>query len=196
MYSEDKDVLNEAKTRFDNNKLEDLQTEIRALIISANVRHFETLEMVENLFTAYKNTPSNDLQNDIAIGLTSTKNLETAEKILANIKDSDIIRPQDASRWFVYLIRTRENRQIAWNWLKENWAWVEDIFGEDKSYDDFIRYAATALLTPNELDDFQQFFEPMENIPALARTIKLGITEISARVELIKRDKEAVISSL
>ena len=196
MYSEDKDVLNEAKTRFDNNKLEDLPTEIRALIISVNVRHFETPEMTENLFTAYKNTPSNDLQNDIAIGLTSTKNPETAEKILANIKDSNVIRPQDASRWFVYLIRTRESRQIAWNWLKENWAWVEDTFGEDKSYDDFIRYAATALLTTNELNDFRQFFEPMENIPALTRTIKLGITEISARVELIKRDKEAVISAL
>ena len=196
MYSEDKEVLNEAKTRFDNNKLEDLPTELRALIISANVRHFETPKIIENLFATYKNTPSNDLQNDIAIGLTSTKNPETAEKILANIKDSNIIRPQDASRWFVYLIRTRESRQIAWNWLKENWAWVEDTFGEDKSYDDFIRYAATALLTTDELNDFRQFFEPMENIPALTRTIKLGITEISARVELIKRDKEAVIFSL
>lgn len=196
MYSEDEEVLNEAKTRFDNNKLEDLPTEIRALIISANVRHFETPEMIENLFAAYKNTPSNDLQNDIAIGLTSTKNPETAEKILANIKNSNIIRPQDASRWFVYLIRTRESRQIAWNWLKENWTWVEEKFGDDKSYDDFIRYAATTLLTTDELNDFRQFFEPMENIPALARTIKLGITEISARVELIERDKEAVISSL
>lgn len=196
IYGEDKEVLDEAKTRFDNNKLEDLPTEIRALIISANVRHFETPEVIEDLFAAYKNTPSNDLQNDIAIGLTSTKNPETAEKILANIKDSNVIRPQDASRWFVYLIRTRESRQIAWNWLKENWAWVEDTFGEDKSYDDFIRYAATALLTTNELNDFQQFFEPMMDIPALTRTIKLGITEISARVELIKRDKEAVISAL
>ena len=94
------------------------------------------------------------------------------------------------------MIRTRESRQIAWNWLKENWAWVEDTFGEDKSYDDFIRYTATALLTTDELNDFRQFFEPMMDIPALTRTIKLGITEISARVELIKRDKEAVISAL
>ena len=196
IYSEDKEVLNEAKTRFDSNKLEDLPTEIRALIISANVRHFETPEMIENLFAAYKNTPSNDLQNDIAIGLTSTKNPETAEKILANIKDSNVIRPQDASRWFVYLIRTRESRQIAWNWLKENWAWVEEKFGDDKSYDDFIRYAATALLTTDELDDFRQFFEPMENIPALTRTIKLGITEIKARTELIEQDKADVLSAL
>ena len=196
IYSEDKEVLNEAKTRFDSNKLEDLPTEIRALIISANVRHFETTEMIDNLFAAYKNTPSNDLQNDIAIGLTSTKNPETAEKILANIKDSNVIRPQDASRWFVYLIRTRESRQIAWNWLKENWAWVEEKFGDDKSYDDFIRYAATALLTTDELDDFRQFFEPMENIPALTRTIKLGITEIKARTELIEQDKADVLSAL
>ena len=196
MYSEDEEVLNEAKTRFDNNKLENLPTEIRALIISANVRHFETPEMIENLFATYKNTPSNDLQNDIAIGLTSTKNPETAEKILANIKDSNIIRPQDASRWFVYLIRTRENRQIAWNWLKKNWAWVEDTFGDDKSYDDFIRYAATALLTTNELNDFRQFFEPMMDIPALTRTIKLGITEIKARTELIEQDKADVLSAL
>ena len=196
MYSEDEEVLNEAKTRFDNNKLEDLPTEIRALIISTNVRHFETPEMIEDLFAAYKNTPSNGLQNDIAIGLTSTKNPETAEKILTNIKDSNIIRPQDASRWFVYLIRTRENRQIAWNWLKENWAWVEEKFGDDKSYDDFIRYAATALLTTDELNDFRQFFEPMMDIPALTRTIKLGITEISARAELIERDKADVLSAL
>ena len=196
IYSENQEILDEAKKRFDNHELEKLPTETRSLIISVDVRHFETPEMIDNLFTIYKDTPSNDLQDDIAVGLTSTQNTETAKKILENLKDANIIRPQDASRWFVYLIRTRENRQIAWNWLKENWAWVEDKFGDDKSYDDFIRYAATALLTPNELDDFRQFFEPMMDIPALARTIKLGITEISARAELIERDKADVLSAL
>ena len=196
IYSEDQAVLAEAKRRFDSQSLEELPTEIRSLIISAAVRHFETPEMIDSLLQTYQQTPSNDLQADITLGLTATKNPETAQKILANIKRPDIIRPQDASRWFVYLIRTNESRQLTWDWLKENWAWVEDKFGDDKSYDDFIRYAATALMTTDELNDFRQFFEPMENIPALARTIKLGITEISARVELIKRDKEAVISML
>ena len=196
IYSENQEILDEAKKRFDNHELEKLPTEIRSLIISANIRHFETPEMIDNLFTIYKDTPSNDLQDDIAVGLTSTQNTETAKKILENLKDTTIIRPQDASRWFVYLIRTRENRQIAWNWLKENWAWVEDKFGDDKSYDDFIRYAATALMTTDELNDFRQFFEPMLNIPALTRTIELGITEIKARVELIARDKADVLSAL
>ena len=195
LYSEDQAALAEAKARF-TNQLEDLPTEIRSLIISANVRHFETPEMIDSLFRAYQHTPSNDLQADITLGLTATKNPETAQKTLTNIKRPDIIRPQDASRWFVYLIRTHESRQITWNWLKDNWAWVEATFAGDKSYDDFIRYAAVGLATGDELADFRRFFTPMLNTPALARTIKLGIKEIAARVKLIERDKAAVIALL
>ena len=196
IYSEDQAVLAEAKRRFDSQPLEELPTEIRSLIISANVRYFETPEMIDSLFQIYQQTPSNDLQADITLGLTATKNPETAQKILANIKRPDVIRPQDASRWFVYLIRTHESRQLTWDWLKDNWSWVETTFAGDKSYDDFIRYAAIGLTTSDELADFRRFFEPMLNIPALTRTIELGITEIAARVELIERDKAMVIAAL
>ena len=196
IYSEDQVVLAEAKRRFDGQSLEELPTEIRSLIISANVRHFETPKMIDSLFQAYQQTPSNDLQADITLGLTATKNPETAQKILTNIKRSNVIRPQDASRWFVYLIRTHESRQLTWNWLKGNWQWVETTFAGDKSYDDFIRYAAIGLTTGDELADFRRFFEPMLSVPALTRTIELGITEIAARVELIERDKAGVLSAL
>ena len=196
IYSEDQAVLAEAKRRFDSQPLEELPTEIRSLIISANVRYFETPEMIDSLFQTYQQTPSNDLQADITLGLTATKNPETAQKILANIKHHDIIRPQDTSRWFVYLIRTHESRQLTWNWLKDNWQWVETTFAGDKSYDDFIRYAAIGLTTSDELADFRHFFEPMLSIPALTRTIELGITEIAARVELIERDKAGVLAAL
>ena len=196
IYSEDQAVLAEAKRRFDSQSLEELPTEIRSLIISANVRHFETPEMIDSLFQTYQQTPSNDLQADITLGLTATKNPETAQTILTNIKRPDIIRPQDASRWFVYLIRTHESRQLTWDWLKDNWTWVEATFAGDKSYDDFIRYAAIGLTTSDELADFRRFFEPMLSIPALTRTIELGITEIAARVELIERDKAGVLAAL
>ena len=196
LYGEDSAALAEAKRRFDETNPEDLPAEIRPLIINANVRYFETPEMIDKLFTIYQNTPSADLQVDIALSLTSTKNPATAERILTAIKDADIIRPQDASRWFIYLIRTRENRQIAWNWLKENWSWVKDTFGGDKSYDNFIRYAASALLTRDELNDFTEFTKPLRAEPALTRTINLGIREIAGRVALIERDQAAVIVAL
>lgn len=186
----------EAKRRLEETSPDNIPAEIRPLIINANVRHFETPEMIDKLFTIYQNTPSADLQVDIALSLTSTKNPATAERILAAIKDADIIRPQDASRWFAYLIRTRDNRHIAWNWLKDNWTWVKDTFGGDKSYDTFIRYAASALLTRDELNDFTEFTMPLRAEPALTRTIDLGIREIAGRVALIERDQAAVIDAL
>lgn len=196
LYGEDSAVLMEAKRRLEETSPDNIPAEIRPLIINANVRYFETPKMIDKLFTIYQNTPSADLQVDIALSLTSTKNPATTERILAAIKDADIIRPQDASRWFAYLIRTRDNRHIAWNWLKENWSWVKDTFGGDKSYDNFIRYAASALLTRDELNDFTKFTKPLRAEPALTRTIDLGIREIAGRVALIERDQAAVIDAL
>ena len=196
MYSEDRAVLAEAKKRFDSQPLEDLPTEIRSLIISANMRHFETPEMIDSLFQTYQNTPSNDLQADITLGLTATKNPKTTATILTNIKNSGIIRPQDASRWFIYLIRTRESRNITWRWLQDNWSWIEKTFKGDKSYDEFLRYAASALLTRTELEQFKCFTARLCTEPALTRTIDLGLTDITARVELIERDQAAVIAAL
>ncbi len=196
LYGEDEAALTEVKRRFDATPPEQLPTEIRSLLISAAVRHFETPELIDKLFNLYADTPSNDLQQDIAVGLTSTKNPTTTKKLLSEIKKSDIIRPQDASRWFVYLIRTRDSRAQAWRWLRDNWSWVEETFKGDKSYDDFLRYAASALLTRAELDDFTAFTKPLRTEPALTRTIDMGITEIAARVELIERDQAAVLAAL
>jgi aminopeptidase N len=196
MYGEDEAVLEEAKRRFDTQRLEKLSPELRASIISAAVRHFETPELVDQLFEMYRSTPSNDLQMDIMLGLTSTQNAATTKRILAAIQDSTIIRPQDATYWFVYLIRMRDSREITWNWLKDNWTWIEETYKGDKSYDDFARYSAGALLTRAELEEYRAYFDAKRDEPALTRTIDLGIREIAARVELIERDRVAVIERL
>lgn len=196
LYGEDADALAEAKRRFERAALDELSPEIRPLILATMVRHFETPALVDQLFEIYADTPSNDLQLDIASALTSTTQPGTTRRILAEIKSGQRIRPQDASRWFVYLIRTRESRTEAWEWLKSNWSWVETTFSGDKSYDDFLRYAASALLTRAELDDFIRFTAPLRVEPALTRTIDLGLVEITARVELIERDGAAVKAAL
>lgn len=195
VYGEDKATLDEAKRRFEKG-LNTISPEIRSIAISTVVQHFETPDVVNQLFTAYKSTASSDLQIDIALGLTSTKFLDTAELILQRIKDPETIRPQDASRWFAYLVRNSDTRATSWNWLRNNWSWVKQTYDGDKSYDVFIRYAANALITRSELKQFKDFFTPMLDQPALSRTIELGIREIEGRVELIERDFEAVKGAL
>ncbi|HCZ28906.1 TPA: hypothetical protein DHU97_04170 [Candidatus Saccharibacteria bacterium] len=160
------------------------------------MRHFETPELIDSLIERYRTTPSSDLQMDICAGITSTRNPKTIQKLLLTIKDPSIVRAQDVFRWFVSLIRGRESRVATWQWMKENWEWIETTYAGDKSFDDFPRYAATGLITQEQLEDYQAFFAPMQSIPALKRVIQLGIAEIAARVELIDRDAAAVRRAL
>jgi len=148
------------------------------------------------LLERYRSTSSAELKQDIAIGITSTRVAEKIDLLLTSIKNTDIIKPQDVARWFVYLVRGRESRTQAWQWMRDNWQWIEQTFGGDKSYDDYPRYSAGGLTTPQQLDEYKEFFIPKQDIPVLTRAIQLGIGEIEGKVELIARDQPAVIAAL
>jgi aminopeptidase N len=196
IYGEDNDAINTAVTTYRSMQTEDLNPELRGLIISATVRHSGDDSVIDDLLDLYKSTSSADLQQDIACGITSTKNSRRISTNLNLIKNESIVRPQDAARWFVWTIRGREGRSIAWQWLQDNWSWVVKTFSGDKSYDDFPRYAASSLVTRTQLEEYRAFFGPMQDIAALSRVITMGISEIEGRVELIERDAPAVRDTL
>lgn len=195
LYSEDKEALATAKKLYETNTLEELDSELRPTILCSVVRHGDH-EIVDTLLKAHTETASSELKNDICAALSCTRDAASINKLLSAIKDSSIVRPQDSFRWFVYLARGRESRQAAWEWLQHNWDWVEETFGGDKSYDDYPRYAASALVTRQQLQEYKDFFEPKKSIVALTRVITMGISEIEARVELIERDKASVQAAL
>jgi aminopeptidase N len=196
LYGEAPEAVATAQQIYNSTPLEELDPELRPLIISAAVRHNPDASIVETLLERYQATTSAELQQDIASGMTSTKDPETLKRLLDLIKDSSVVRPQDAARWFVWIIRSREGRALAWQWLRNNWDWIEATFSGDKSYDDFPRYAAGSLVTRQQLEEFRHFFTPMQTIPALSRVISMGISEIEGRVELIERDAKAVRAAL
>jgi aminopeptidase N len=85
-------------------------------------------------------------------------------------------------------MRSRYARDATWQWMVDNWSWIEQTFAGDKSYDDFPRYAASGLVTREQLESYTTFFTPKRAIPALTRVIDLGVKEIQARVEIIEAD--------
>lgn len=195
LYGESPDAIAKAQELFDATPLEDLDPELRPLIISSVVK-YGGAAVVDDLLDVYKSSQSGELRQDICVGITSTRIPEKIIQLLDGIKDPSIVRPQDAARWFVYMIRGKESRVTAWQWIRDNWQWVIDTFGGDKSYDDYPRYAAGALTTSQQLTEYKDFFTPKMEIPALTRAITIGISEIEGRVELIERDKEAVQAAL
>lgn len=196
IYSQDTDVLAIVKEIYTNQDIDKINPELRATILSAVVHHELAADVIDNLLEIYQSTASADLQLDIATSLTSSKQDTVNARLITLLKGSTIIRNQDISRWFVYLIRNRYSRSATWQWMKDNWLWIEEVFGGDKSFDDFPRYSASGLASRQLLDDYRQFFTPLQSQPALKRVIQLGITEIEARVELIERDGEDVCRAL
>lgn len=196
IYGEDSDAITNALTIYNNTPLEQLDPELRSLIISAAVRHGDDSTIIDTLLKQYSQSSSAELQQDIASGLTSTKDTAAIQKLLATLTDNSIIRSQDTGRWYVWLLRNRDGRSLAWQWLQDNWAWIEKTFAGDKSYDDYPRYSAGVLSTQTQLDEYRHFFTPLSEIPALTRVIAIGIVEIEGRVNLIERDGQAVRDAL
>jgi aminopeptidase N len=196
LYGEDTDAIQTALTLYSNHSLDQLNPELRSLIIGAAVRHGKDEHIIDTLLEEHQKTQSSDLKQDIVLGMTSTKDPVKIAQLLTLIKDDSIVRAQDVARWLVWLIRNRDGRNLTWQWIQDNWPWIKQTFGGDKSYDDFPRYAASSLVTREQLEEYRTFFSPMISEPALARVITMGISEIEGRVEHIERDSPAVRTAL
>ena len=196
LYSEDAAVIAEAIRRYENTPLGSLDPELRSLILGAAVRHSNSPTIVDDLLKVHKESSSADLQQDIVSALTSSKQPNVLARLLDLIKDDSVVRRQDVFRWFVGIIRNRDGRELAWQWVQGNWDWIAATFKGDKSYDDFPRYSALGLMTRQQLEEYKAFFTPMQNEPSLSRVITMGISEIEGRVALIERDSEKVRAAL
>lgn len=195
IYSRDEEVLSQVDALYASG-VETIDPELRPLIISSVAQRDDSMRFVTDLLSLYRSTASADLSQDICAGLTSVKNPKQISQLLASMTDTDTIRPQDNAHWFVYLIRNRYARQDTWSWMRDEWPWIEKIFGSDKSYDYYPRYAASGLITQTQRDEFDEFFTPKRDAPGLTRVIDLGLLEIDARLELLMRDGDAVRSRL
>ncbi len=193
VYADHTEITDEALTLFESYKKDaaSVPAELRSIVFDAAVRQ-DVDGAFDYLLELEHKTSNVDLKYDVALALTSTRLKTKATRLLARLKDPDLVRPQDFARWFVWLLRNRHTRAIAWDWLRENWDWVEETFDGDKSYDVFPRYAASCFNTRDRMKEYRAFFEPkMENI-SLTRNIAMGIEELENRIAWLERDLPAV----
>lgn len=192
LSSENQHVVEIALQRYNKTTPEKIDAEFRAILMSAAVR-FGQSNVIDNLIKLHNKTPSADLRDDICGALTTSKDPETISRVLAMLKNKEQVRTQDIVRWYAYLLRNKHSRKLTWQWLKENWIWLTETFSSSKSYDYFPRYAASFMNSEEWLIDYKKFFMPYIDDPALTRAIKIGVSEIEARVEWRKRDEKPII---
>ena len=172
-----------------------LASETRAVIFAVVSKHGSGDDF-ERLLTIHGQTVNAELRDDVTSGLCATRDTTRIGRLLERMTDNELVKRQDLFRWYIYLLRNRYARDQTWQWMVNHWAWIEDTFKGDKSYDDFARYSANVLSTRDWLDTYRTFFEPLKPQAALTRAIEIGETEIASRVEWLERDGDAVRSTL
>lgn len=196
LYGEVEDALAEAKKRFEADPIKKLDPELRTAIMANAVRRELTPTIVDDLLAAYPKIINSEFRDDVASALTSTRNLETIEKLAALLQDTKLIRTQDFIHWFVWLLRNRFGREYMWQWTRDNWDWIVKTFKGDSHYDILPRYVAGSLVTAKQLQEYREFFTPYEKEVALQRNIKIGYTELEGIVTLIETDGPKVRAAL
>jgi aminopeptidase N len=196
IYSERPEILKKVHDIYESTPIEALDPNIRVNILGTVVRYASDQTIIDTLLAEHQKTTSSELKEDIASAITATRNPEVIERLLVVIKDQTIVRPQDFMRWYVWLLRNRYARVATWRWGRDQWGWMKETFGGDKSYDAFPRYVASCLMSEIQLQEYKDFFVPLLGEVALKRNIELGILELGSKIAHITRDEAAVRKAL
>ncbi|HSW81607.1 MAG TPA: M1 family metallopeptidase [Candidatus Saccharimonas sp.] len=195
-YAEVPAVVDRALQIFDAAKQpEDItQPELRGIAYSVAVR-----DRGESAFSKvldwYKTTDSADERTTLAAGLSALRDAKIAHKA-TDLFTTKTIKPQDLGFWFAYFMRNRHSRATTWQWMQDNWGWIETQFKNSHDYGDFPKYSAGAFSTNEDLAKYKAFFEPKLGESDIAMVIRQGIEEIEVRALWRERDLAAITDFL
>ena len=194
LYANNKNSINEAHKLFNENKdnLEAMNAAIRPFVLINEVKNFGDSSLIDQLIKEYQRTSDPSYKNDITGAVTFTKDPEEIKKIVADFENADIIKPQDLRGWYGNVLINAHGQQFAWDWIRNDWSWLEKTVGGDMEFATYITVTSNIFHTPKRLQEFKAFFEPKVNTPGLTREIKMDTKVIETKVELIGKEKAAV----
>lgn len=192
--ADDETAKAQASQIFDKyrDNLEKLPAAIRLQVLVNQIKHHESKQLTKLYLDLYVASNDGSFKNALSTALSYTKDKETLDELLATWKDKFTVKPQDLSAWYARFLSRDFTQEAVWTWARENWDWIKAALGGDMSFDSFVISPAVVFKTENRLAEYKDFFEPQLDDMAISRNISMGIKEIAARVELVKREKEAV----
>ena len=191
-YAEDVGRLHELADKYDEDCTK-MDAEIREDILSAKV--YLEPKFASECVEKYQKINDPDVKFDYLAAATLVRDETELKKLFKLLGENEIVKPQDQSYLFVWLYRNPKVRLQVFDWLVQNWDLVKRM-GGDKTLDTYPIVIAHLARTQVEYDKYRAFFEPMLSNPSLKRAVKIGLNEIKARLELIKKYQDDVIKAL
>ena len=169
-----------------------LPAAIRAQVLINEIKHHETKDLVTTYLDLYTHATDAVFKRQLAGALAYSTDADNIQILIGSWKDKFVVKPQDLSSWYLQFLGHQATQETVWVWARENWDWIKAALGGDMSFDSFVIFPSHIFKTEQRLAEYKAFFEPQLSDLALSRNIRMGIKDIAARVDLIKREKAAV----
>ena len=173
-----------------------MNADVRPYVLINEVKNFGSHNLIAKLIKEYQRTADASYKVDLRSAITSTIDKAEVATIVEDFENADIIKPQDLRGWYRGLLANHHGQQAAWDWIREDWDWLDKTVGGDMEFATFITVTAGVFHTPERLKEFKEFFEPKVNVPLLSREIKMDTKVIESKVNLIEAEKDAVNSAI
>lgn len=198
LYAQNRDTIKQAQALFDQyqDHLADLPADVRGLVLANEVKSYGSQELFDTLLADYQKTADAGFKQDICAALTKTQDDQLIAQLIDRFEDADTIKPQDLRAWFRGVLTNDHGQQAAWDWIQQEWSWLEKTVGGDMEFPTYITVISRIFKTSQRLAEFKRFFTPKENDPMLKREIQMDEKVIASRVELIESEQAAVNAAI
>ncbi len=198
LYAQNRDTIKQAQALFDQyqDHLADLLADVRGLVLANEVKNYGSQELFDTLLADYQKTADAGFKQDICAALTKTQDDQLIAQLIDRFEDADTIKPQDLRAWFRGVLTNDHGQQAAWDWIQQEWSWLEKTVGGDMEFPTYITVISRIFKTSQRLAEFKRFFTPKENDPMLKREIQMDEKVIASRVELIESEQAAVNAAI
>lgn len=198
LYAQNRDTIKQAQALFDQyqDHLADLPADVRGLVLANEVKNYGSQELFDTLLADYQKTADAGFKQDICAALTKTQDDQLIAQLIDRFEDADTIKPQDLRAWFRGVLANDHGQQAAWDWIQQEWSWLEKTVGGDMEFPTYITVISRIFKTSQRLAEFKRFFTPKEDDPMLKREIQMDEKVIASRVELIESEQAAVNAAI
>ncbi|GFH41014.1 M1 family metallopeptidase [Lactococcus insecticola] len=198
VYAENPDALSKSADLFAKHAsdIHSIPADIRPVVIKNQIVTQETDALVKAYFAAYATTTDQTFQRELNLAVSSTKKPETVDYIIAQYRNTDLVKPQDLRFWFASLISRDFSQAKAFDWIRDNWDWVQEKLGGDMASGDFIKIIGGQFDTPEKLAAFTTFTDVFKDEPAFKRLVEMAKTQITSKIALLATQKEKVVQAI
>ena len=194
LYADNSAVIEDGHQIFveHDQNLNEIDASVRPYVLMNEVKNYNKPGLVDRLLKEYQAAIDPNYKDDLTDGITNTKNPAEIKKLIENFENAAVVKPQDLRSWFANVLANPKGEQFAWDWLRDQWSWLEKTVGGDMEFTTYITVASNIFHTEKRLEEFKEFFEPKVDLPGLGREIRMDTKNIESKVDVINAEKDAV----